>query len=206
MATRRAERLAGRYRTRREDLRARVDARLRALYGELVDPAAIADSYERFAVRAIPLIEAGQASAARMAAAFVASIAGELDDKLEIDVLDEEAIAGTTVDGRPLAAGMAAIAPMVLARIRDGAPVDVALAAGEHLTTRFAGSEVTNAGDRELAAQGREIGPLVGWEGIVAPDACAGCQANAGVHDLAWTPYRHGDTCQCVVAPVFAPS
>lgn len=202
MASHGAERRAARYRSRSADLRARVDARIRALYGQLVDPAAIDASFARFLARAEPLIAAGQASSARLAAAFVASVADELDEALDVDV--DESIAGTTRDGRSIPEGMAAIAPMILGKIRDGSSIADAIGLGEFLVGRFTGSELIGAADRELEAAGEAIGPLVGWEGIVAPDACDRCQAeNAGEHELTWRPYRHAATCQCVVVPVF---
>lgn len=197
----RARRIAERYRERAAALRAAVDARLQALYGDELDPDAIAESFQRFVERADPLIAAGQASMAVMAAAFVRSVGLDAGDFAEVDPI-ADTIAGTTRGGMSLAEGMAAIGPMLLAAIRDGRPVDDAIAGGASLVSRFSDAEITGAADRELENEGQVLGPLSGWEGIVAPDACDPCQENAGVHELDWVPYRHA-WCQCTQVPVF---
>lgn len=202
MPSRSASRVAARYRERVARIRALVDTRIIALYGDTIDPAAIDASFARFIDLIEPLIAAGQASVAVTAAAAVRSIAlAERDELLEVDP-DEDAIAGTTREGRSLRDGMAAWGPMVLGQIAAGRSADEALEYGSYLVSRFADSELTGAGDRELEHQGREIGPLSGWEGIVQPDACDPCQENAGVHELTWSAYRHAH-CACVVVPVF---
>lgn len=202
MPSRQAERVAARYRDRVTRIRAVVDARLAELYGDLVDPAAIDASFRAFTAEAEPIIAAGQASVATLAAAAVQSI-GIVDGDMLLEPDTDDAIPGTTHEGKSLPDGMAAIGPMILAAIAGGRALDEAIEFGRSLVSRFADNEVNLAGDRELEHQGSALGPLVGWEGIVSADACDPCVENAGQHPIDWTPYRHGN-CQCTVIPVFA--
>lgn len=170
-----------------------------ALYGETIDVEDIAGSFAEFIERADPLIAAGQTTAAALAEAYLQTRAARAGIELALDEVAD--IAGTTRSGDDLATGMAAFAPMVLARIGRGRPLDEAIAFGRYLATRFADAEVTGAVDRVLedpAVRSR----LVGWTGTVSAGACDGCKANAGDHDVDWAPYRHPN-CNCVVEPRF---
>lgn len=201
MASRRAERIAERYRTRSAAVRARVEARLGTLFGDEIEPAAIMPSFDRFIERATPVIAAGQASIATVTAAYLRSIAfGELDELLEIEADDE--LSGTTRAGASLAEGLGGIGPMILAQIGAGHTVEEALDFGRYLVGRFGDAEITGAADRERERAAELLGPLTGWEGIVDADACDPCLENAGLHELTWTIYRHG-RCHCTAIPVF---
>lgn len=196
----RASDLGPAYRRRVAALRAEVERRLVALYGNRIDPEDITASFETFIADAEALITAGQASAAALAEAYLASRAARADVELALDDLSDDVI-GTTRAGEPLVAGMAAFAPMVLGQIGDGRPVDEAIDYGRFVAARFADAEVTGTIDR-IDEDPVVRSQLVGWEGTVQPGACDGCQENAGTHELDWTPYRHG-YCNCVVEPVF---
>lgn len=202
MASHLPSRLVQSYRQRLEAIRADITSRVEALYGD-VDPADISASYDRFIAESAPIIERGQASTVALAAAFLRSYSALRHGAL-IDIADEaEPIAGTTVAGTPLPEGMAAFGSMVLGRIRDGAPLDEAMAFGRSLVSGFADKEVTGAADRSIDTAANATGRVTGWEGIVSPDACDPCQANAGLHDIDVEIYRHPN-CDCQRIPVIA--
>lgn len=170
-----------------------------------VDPADLDRSLRAYAERIEPILVSGQGQVQALARAFIRTYGlvstGVLVDP--VDVEDDEPIVGTTRAGRPLLEGMAAWGPMVLATIDAGRTVDEALEYGRYLAERFVDGELTGVADRETERQGERLGEIVGWEGIVAPGACEGCQANEGPHELTWTAYRHG-ACNCEVVPIFA--
>lgn len=198
----RADRLSRAYRETIARLRAEVQRRVAAEY-DSIDMTDVNASFEAFAQKIEPTVITGQAAVARLAAAFVRAYGlATTGSRIEIDTQAND-IVGTTKAGEPLAAGMAAWGPMVLARIGNGASIDEARDFGRFLVDRFTDNEVTGAADRELARQGDAVSRLTGWEGTVSPDACDPCQGNAGPHELGWEPYRHG-SCSCVIAPIFA--
>lgn len=204
MPSRRADPVVSRYLERVTGLRAGVVARLRDLYHETVDPDDILGTMRTYIAEASRIIAAGQGGVATYTEGLILAIAAaeqrNLDDLPEFDV---ESIAGTTRDGSTLRDGMAAIGPMVLGRIGMGAPLEDALAWGETLVTRFADSEMSGARDRVLEEHSESIGAITGWEGIVQPDSCDPCKANAGLHSLTDAKYEHPD-CGCEFLPVFA--
>lgn len=203
MATVGARRLATVYRSQLDRLRSAV-VRLALDEFEAVDATDLDRSLRAYAESIEPLLVAGQAQMQALARGFVRTYglvsAGVLVDPVD----DEEApIVGATRAGVPLLEGMAAWGPMVLAQIGEGRPLEEALEFGRYVVERFVDGELTGVVDRETERQGNALGPIVGWEGIVQPDACERCQAeNAGQHELTWTAYRHG-ACNCAVVPVF---
>lgn len=186
------------YRERVARVRAQVERQLLARYGA-VDPDAISASFETYIAAIAPVIEAGQRSASDLAAGFLRSRVlaqrGEL-----VDLEDAGDIPGTTRDGKPLPAGLAAIPALVLSQIGKGGVVDAALEYGRYLVTRTADNEITGAIDRTFDRNAPRT-HVVGWEGIVAADACDPCTANAGVHDLETEFYRHPG-CHCERIPI----
>jgi hypothetical protein len=199
-----ADRASVRYQARVAQVKASIAAEIRTLYAD-VDPAAIDASMARFITEAEPVIAAGQASVADLTAAFIrASAFAQTGDLLDL-ADDADDIAGTTRGGAPLREGMGAFGPMVMGQIAQGKTVDEAMAFGEYLASRFADNELTGAGDRSLDAQGAALDAVIGWEGIVAPDACDPCQGNAGRHDVGDEVYRHPG-CNCQRVAVFAPA
>jgi len=187
------------YRRRLSVLRTAVEARLRTLYGGVIDFDDLAGSFDRYVELAAPVIEAGQISAAALAEACLESRAARAGVALAIEEI--ETAVGTTRAGAPLAEGMAAFGPMVLEQVGLGRSREEVLGYGEFLATRFADAELTGTVDRiEQSPEVRQR--VTGWEGTVRPDACDGCQANAGAHPVDWEPYRHGN-CDCIVEPLF---
>lgn len=192
--------LARAYRRRVEAVHAEVLRRLEALYGEELDPDAIADSMARWIDRAEPVLAAGQASIASLAEAYLASRAADAGLELDFDEVTAE-LAGTTRQGNALLEAMAALGPMILGQIGAGHSPEEATEFGRFAIERFADNELTGIEDRiheDPAVQTR----LTGWDCTVSPDACDGCLENAGIHELTWLPYRHGD-CRCEVEAVF---
>lgn len=191
------EKLLASYRRRLEAVRTGVRSQIEELYAD-VDPNAIDASFATFIAAAAPVLEAGQASTAALAAAFVRSFTLARTGRL-IDVDDVEELAGTRQDGSPIAAGMEAFGPMVLGRIADGATVEAAMDFGRYLATRYADGELTSVADRAVAET--KTTRVRSWEGIVTAGSCDGCQANAGVHDIDEPIYRHPG-CNCVYVPL----
>ncbi len=196
----RARRLAQSYAVRLAELRRQIAVRLERLYGSEVDPDAIAESVARLADQVTPILEAGQASAATLAAAVVGALAdadiARADDGLA-------AIPGTRPDGSPLRPVMAAWGPMILAQVAAGRALADALDYGRHVVSVFADQELVAAADRGTEVAVGIVGDLAGWRGTIDADACDGCTANDGDHPIDWSPYRHGG-CHCVVTPIFA--
>lgn len=193
------DRLLEAYRRRSAAIHSLVERQLVALYAEL-DPDAIEASFRDYIDRAEPVITAGQASAAALAAAFVRSYVLARTGRV-VDLEDIDEIAGTRPDGSPIAEGMGAFAPMVLGRIARGADVTEAIDFGRYIATRYADGEVTSAADRAIAGQVSRSRRFDSWEGIVTAGSCDPCQANSGVHSLEVEIYRHPG-CQCVYVPL----
>lgn len=204
MTTARADRLAAVYRRTLERLRAEV-ARLALDEFVDVDPADLDRSLGAYAERIEPILASGQAQVQALARGFIRTYglvsAGVLVELADVE--DERPIVGTTREGRSLLEGMAAWGPLVLSQIGAGKSIDEALEYGRYIAERFVDGELLGVADRETERQGELLGEITGWEGIVAPGACDGCQENAGPHELTWRAYRHG-ACNCEVVPIFA--
>lgn len=183
-------------------LRAEVEARVGAAYGDL-DPAAINESFAAFAAKAVPLILAGQQTAQRLAEGYLrALVINGTGRPFDPEPADRPAV-GVTSEGRSLIEGLAAIPAMVLGRIGGGATTEEALEFGRYLVDRFADGEVVATADRTILAQSRRA-PVIGWNGVVEPDACDPCiDQNSGFHTMDTPIYRHG-SCQCAMEIVFA--
>lgn len=195
MPSPRAKRVASGYGELTGRIREAVVGRVVETFAQTIVPEQIAETAGAFVEEILPLLEAGQLSMQSAAAALVDAVGSVSTD---IDLR----IPGTTRDGKSLADGAGAWGPMMLEHIAGGHSVQDALEFGRYLVERFTDNELTGAADRELTHQAAEVGELIGWEGVVAPDACDECQANAGVHPLDWVAYRHGN-CGCQVVPVF---
>jgi hypothetical protein len=182
-------------------LRAIVDARVRAAYGEL-DPDAISESFAAFAAKAVPLIVAGQQTAQRLAEGYLRALVINGTGR-PFELATPSPAVGVTREGRSILDGLAAIPAMVLGRIGAEATTDEALEFGRYLVERFTDAEVLDAADRTIAAQAQRA-PVVGWNGVVEPDACDPCnELNSGFHTMDTPIYRHG-ACQCAMEIVFA--
>jgi hypothetical protein len=204
MTTPVAARLVTTYRARVEAVHAEVTRRLEALYGDSIDRSDIDASFARYIARAAPIVEAGQAAMASLAAAFLRSYSLARTGDL-IEVASLEGIVGTTKKGAPLAEGMADFGAMVAGRVAEGASLDDALDFGRYLAVRFGDSALTDTADRTIDATAEATGRVTGWEGIVAPDACEPCHANEGDHDNADEIYRHPG-CNCDRIPLIGDS
>jgi hypothetical protein len=180
----------------REELKRSIAAAYRQ-----ADPDDIVDSLGRIADKLMPTLKAHQLQAQQLAAGHLRALSiAETGSALEpLRMLE---VAGTRLDGTSLRAGMEAFGPMVLDQIGRGQSPEAALESGQFYLERFADQEIRGAADRELANQ-QARPEIVGWEGIVSPDACDECQANAGPHTLDEELYRHGN-CNCEKVPLFA--
>lgn len=174
-------------------LRDQVAASLSRLYAEDIDPDDIAGSYASLAAKAAPVVVAGQSHAATLVQGLVRVQAG-------LDVARPQDLSAMLTAAQD---GMGALGPMVLASIGNGASLPDALAYGDYLLGRYGTSEVIKAADDEQArAADVAGGAIVGWTGIVSPDACDACQANAGDHGLDEEMWRHGN-CGCERLPIY---
>lgn len=156
-----------------------------------IDPA-----FERFGLRAVPLIAAAQAAAQNMEAAYLrAQLTAEMGETVEPPPASGD-IVGRTEKGLPLAIGMAPFAAMVKAQIGAGKTLAEAVEFGRYLAARFADAEVTRVSDETSRAVATRTPLFRGWFGDVAADACDPCQANAGEHLMTADFYRH-PACKC---------
>lgn len=180
------------YRAQRTATRRSVAQSVHRTYVETVDPDEIVGSFAKTATRVAPAIADGQLRTATQTGAFLRQLATVQVGSVVEPILP--ALAGLTEKGLPLVEGMAALGPMVLGSISDGMVIEDALAFGDFLFTRFADAEVTRVADEVIEAQPRTR--VVGWEGVVAPNACPECQANSGLHGMDEQMYRH-PACFC---------
>lgn len=175
------------YRDRLAEARRRTVHTVAARYANSIELDAIVDSYGVFSRDVAPIIEAGQAAAQLLSAAYLAALGGKRLDP-------DETIAGTTRAGKPLVEGMAAFGSMMLGAIGNGSSADEAVSYGATLAEGFADFQVTTAADRETERQ--TSSGAWQWEGIVQPGSCDPCMDNEGVHDASEEFYRHND-CNC---------
>lgn len=194
--------LAQRYRALQLAQSQRVSDSVAAIYDDEFDPDDIDGSVTRAAGRIADTLTAEQRVAQGLTLGFVrgSSLAalGTAIDPLSPD----SGIPGTTRAGASLVDGMGAIPAMILGQIGAGVAIDAARDYGSFLFDRFGTAEVTGASDREQANQDTRP-EVVGWTGIVSPDACDGCQDNDGDHDLSDEMYRHGN-CTCTRVPLWS--
>jgi hypothetical protein len=170
-------------------------------FDRFVDPNDIKGSAELIARKLGPALTTRQRFMQTMTAGYYRSM-GIAETGTVIEPMQLLDIAGTRLGGEPIAAGMDAIGPMMMEQIGNGASADKALEFGRYAFTRYADAEVRGAADREAANQS-ERPEVIGWEGIVSPDACDLCQENAGFHELDEEMYRHGN-CGCERVPVYS--
>lgn len=173
-------------------LRAQLAALLSRAWSADMDPDDIPGSFGRVVDRTAPLVVAGQAHAAALVQGLVRAQVGS-EALRPVDLTN---MLGVARDG------MGAIGPLVLTAIGEGRTVADALAYGDYLLGRFGTNEVIKAADNEQARVSASVPSIVGWEGIVSPDACDDCRANAGAHDLSEDMWRHGN-CGCERLPVY---
>lgn len=188
------------YRARLAAVRSEIVRRLERMYGEDLDTTDVVASLERWIRRAAPVLEAGQASVASLAEAFLERRAADAGVDLAFDE-STASIAGTTRQGNSIDEAMGAIGPMILGQIAAGHSVEEAQEFGRFAVARFADDELTGTVDR-IGEDPAVHSVITGWEGFTQGDACDGCQENEGIHELTWTAYRHGG-CNCTVEPVF---
>lgn len=157
-----------------------------------IDPA-----FERFGLRAVPLIAAAQAAAQDMEAAYLrALLTAEMGETVEPPTAPGD-IVGRTEKGLPLAIGMAPFAAMVKAQIGTGKTPAEALEYGRYLAARFADAEVIRVSDETSRAVAMQTPLFSGWFGSVNKDACDPCWAtNDGEHSMDAEFYRHA-ACKC---------
>lgn len=198
MASSRSQLVGDAYRRLLFDLRASLERGVTALYG-LVDADDLDAAFARFSAEAAPLIAAGQASAATLAAGYLRALF-EMQAGRSIEPgPTPDGLVGVTEKGVALADGMAAFPGLVKAQIGQGRTPAEALAFGRYLALRFADSEVVRVADATTTAIAAATPQVRGWRGTVSARACDTCRSrNAGEHALSDEPYRHGD-CGCSI-------
>lgn len=180
------------YRVRLDQIKATLLAQIMREYR--VDQANILKSYDAFARAVAPRIEAGQASIQNMAAAYVRGfVRAEVDGPIETAPMDP--MAGDTKAGSLMDA-LLPIGGLILQQIAGGRTPDEAISYGDYLVSRTVDNEATRVADEVVAIQSQALPEIVGWEGIVNPDACDPCQENAGPHQWEEDFYRHPG-CNC---------
>ena len=198
MPTPTGSRLIDRYRALSASQLAALRANVGRAYDGALDEDDLSGAADRLARRLVPTVTAGQLAQQQLTLGFYRAYSiAELGRVLEpLPAVD---IAGGRV-GQSLLEGMAPLGSMMLGAIANGQPLPGVLDYGRTLFERFGDATARQAADVEKANQDQRR-EITGWEGIVDPDSCDLCQANAGVHDLAEEMYRHG-SCLCERVPV----
>ena len=195
MAT--AAALEAAYRARVRTLLDAMAARLDREYGRRVNLADIDRTFALFVPEAVSIISAAQAAGVNLSLAFLrASLAERAQRAIEPSPPTASPI-GLNEQGRPLAAGLAAVPSMLKEAIGKGRALEDVRTLGRSLVTRFGDAETTRAMDTALVQSAMNTTEVVGWEGLVRSNACDPCRGNAGQHDVAQTMYRHPG-CDCV--------
>jgi hypothetical protein len=192
---RRADRVAVAYRRQVDAIHGQVAAQLEAAYDDEIDPADIEASFRAFVERTRPTIEAGQATTAVLAAAFIRTL-GLVQTGDAPPLVEEPPVLGSVPDR------FAALPSLVLSTIANGGTIEDAVAYGRQLATGAADQLMTQAADDEVVRQSDALPTITGWRGVVEAGACDPCQDNGGDHDLDEEMYRHPH-CGCTRVPIF---
>jgi hypothetical protein len=165
----------------------------------------LAASFRTFVPVAAELVASGQRDAQAATAAFYAAYAGAELGAARATPTPRPGIAGTTVDGRPLRAPLAAVVPATYLAIKSGRPIAQALGFGRFAAIRIAGSETSDASWRELLGQLQSDPTAAGWTWVSSGRSCGACLAQADNRTRPATQRmgRHAG-CDCTAAPVMA--
>jgi hypothetical protein len=184
---------------------ARRTAALVADRYDRIDPDDLAAGFRAFVPIAAELIAAGQRDAQIATAAFYAAYAGEELGAARPTPAPTRGIAGTTVDGRRLAAPLGAVVPATYLAIKQGRPLGQALGFGRFASIRIAGSETSDAAWRELLAEMQGDPAAAGWTWVSSGKSCGAClaQTDNRIRPATQRMGRHAG-CDCTAAPVMA--
>ena len=199
-ASQQSLRLLDGYHDRLVSLRDRTALVVDSLYR--IDETDLSGSFNAFVRGASRTITAGQANARLLTDSFLTNYIGtETGTKgnLEDPVPDNE---GFTTDGRPLRDAMGAIPAKVFLALKQGQPMDKALAYGRFAAARFVWTEVMDAANQELTHQMDALDEVKGWR-WKSRGTCGACLAsdNGRVYPTSRPLNRH-PSCQCVSEPV----
>jgi hypothetical protein len=184
---------------------ARRTAALVADRYDAIDPGNLALGFRAFVPVAAELVAGGQRDAQAATAAFYATYTGAELGTSRPTPTPRPGIAGTTVDGRPLRAPLAAVVPATYLAIKSGRPLAQALGFGRYAAIRIAGSEASDAAWRELLGQLAADDAAAGWTWVSSGRSCGACLAQADNRTRPATQRmgRHAG-CDCTAAPVMA--
>lgn len=167
-----------------------------------IDPDDIDASVQRFAATHAEAVATSKLAAQHLAAAYLARRARDAGITLST-VAVATSIAKRGRDGVSVRDGLAAIVPVVLARIAEGWTPREAIESGARAQRQVADAEVTAAADEELAHQAQAQDVAIGWEADLASECCLTCRLqNGGIHDMDEPVYRH-PSCRCEIRPYF---
>lgn len=168
-----------------------------------VDEDDIAGSVERYARTHAEAVGTAKLAAQHLVTAYLVRRAQESGVAFApVGVLSSIATSGR--DGVSVRDGLAAIVPVVLARIAEGWTPREAIESGARAQRQVADSELLAAADAELAHQAEAHDDVaIGWEADLASECCATCRIeNGGIHDMDDPVYRH-PSCRCEIRPYF---
>lgn len=184
---------------------ARRTAALVADRYDRIDPDNLAAGFRVFVPVAAELIAAGQRDAQAATAGFYGAYTTAELGTARPTPTPRSGIAGTTVDGRPIRAPLAAVVPATYLAIKTGRPLLQALGFGRYAAIRIAGSEASDAAWRELLADIQGDPAAAGWTWVSSGRSCGACLAQADNRTRPATQRmgRHAG-CDCTAAPVLA--
>lgn len=187
-----------RHGARLADLSARAAARAWAA----IDPADIRGSWRAQLAALVVTLAGAQLAAAQSTEPYLLRLLGPGVAPPAADRLDPRALAGVTVDGRPLAPLLDSPVLRVLALIGRGVPLSVAFAAGRlllDLTVRTVIADTARAADQV----GMGTRPAVtSYIRVVSGGACSRCLVLAGAQYGISSGFARHPRCACGMEPV----
>lgn len=177
-ATEAAARLTDGYRSRLLTLRRGILVALVAAWA--LEENALDATFGLWLGRAVMLLGGAQADAVRLSDAYSASyVSAETGEAVRPVGLDPADYAGSTVDGRPLAALLAGALIAVKADLGAGKSFNDAAAAGRARGLRNASYELDAAGDAALTDALDAQPRIRGWRRVTSGRPCGACLASA---------------------------
>lgn len=194
--------LAALHRLRQQALAARLVAALRPLW-TVLSPGQAQASWDRLAApRALQMVTAVQAEAARGAEGYVAAaVAGWEAASDPAGTPEPSALAGVAADGRPLDGLLSYPAFQVDAFVADGMGEAQALAIGQRHLERIA---VTTVQDTARVATGVAVvndRTVRGYVRMLTPPSCSRCVVLAGKFYSTNAGFERHPQCDCVHIP-----
>lgn len=167
-----------------------------------VDPSAIATSWLARLPTTLTFVSGAQMAAARPAQGYVATVLAAQGAASTADLVASPlALAGIASDGRPLASLLYQPVVATLLAIKQGAPVDRALATGGANLDLLVRTQVADAGRvADLVAAAAEP-KVTGYVRVLVPPSCSRCIILAGrVYEWNQGFLRH-PRCDCIHIP-----